>query len=254
MPFTASHVLAVLPLAKARQLSFVALCIGAMIPDFTLFFPPHSYQLAHSLIGLFLYCLPVGLIVYFLYIHFGKQFVIDLSPMWIKQRLARYRDRHIPYNLYNLIMISLCIVLGAVTHIIWDNFSHSYGWGLKVFPVLSQNVEIFNFSLPYFKVVQHGSTLVAAPIIMLLSYLVLKRLKPEPTANCKTISPFVILILAAIFVTIPAIITAYYLVGGSSILFTFEKLVITTLSIYITLFFALSFLHGLNIFTMRRST
>jgi len=68
MPFTPTHVLAILPIRLGcKQLSLVALVIGSMIPDFALFYAIVPYDSSHSLEGLFGYCLPIGLWVYYLY-------------------------------------------------------------------------------------------------------------------------------------------------------------------------------------------
>jgi len=61
MPLTISHPAAAVPLARSG-LALSALVIGSMTPDFPYFFPffPYGY-ISHSLIGLLIYCLPVGL-------------------------------------------------------------------------------------------------------------------------------------------------------------------------------------------------
>ena len=98
MPFTPTHVLAVLPIRSiCKQLSLTALVIGSIIPDFPLFYPILSYDFSHSLVGLLGYCLPSGLLVYYLYELVGKVFVIDLSPMWVKSRINSYRSSYEEY-------------------------------------------------------------------------------------------------------------------------------------------------------------
>lgn len=95
MPFTPTHVLAVLPIRMAcKQLSLSALVIviGSIVPDFALFYLIIPYSFSHSPGGLFGYCLPIGLVVYYLYELVGKVIVIDLSPMWVKSRINSYRN------------------------------------------------------------------------------------------------------------------------------------------------------------------
>jgi len=69
MPFTPCHIAAVLPLR--RRLPFLALAVGAMVPDFGYYVSPVSYfsESAHTLTRSLTFCLPIGtLIVFFIYV------------------------------------------------------------------------------------------------------------------------------------------------------------------------------------------
>ena len=70
MPFTPAHSAAVVPLyfTFCKHLVFSALIIGSMSPDFEyiLRLTPTS-RIGHTFHGLFLFCLPVGLILNLLY-------------------------------------------------------------------------------------------------------------------------------------------------------------------------------------------
>lgn len=86
MPFTVSHAAAVLPVHRLTRLPLTALMVGSMAPDFGYFFSHEpSRALTHSFAGLFIFSLPVGLLV-------GRA--------------------------------AIAIVLGAVTHLLWDSFTH----------------------------------------------------------------------------------------------------------------------------------
>ena len=70
MPFTPTHVVAVVPVAAlcGRALPFSALAIGCMVPDFPLFVPfVTDYGMTHSIAGLFHGVLAVGNGVLFLF-------------------------------------------------------------------------------------------------------------------------------------------------------------------------------------------
>jgi predicted small integral membrane protein len=60
-----------------------------------------------------------------------------------------------------------------VTHIAWDSFTHSDAIIVKAIPALSQNLLVFGYSIPVFKILQHGSTI--AGILFILIYLYGKR-------------------------------------------------------------------------------
>ncbi|MEM7737240.1 MAG: DUF4184 family protein [Deinococcota bacterium] len=68
MPFTVSHVAAVIPLNK-KPLVLSALIVGSMSPDVLYFVPGvPSLPLAHSLQGLVLFCLPVSFALLLIYL------------------------------------------------------------------------------------------------------------------------------------------------------------------------------------------
>ena len=67
MPFTPTHVAAIIPVAflGRRWFPFSALAIGAMVPDLPLYLPGAlDYQVTHSPAGLVAICLPVGILCF----------------------------------------------------------------------------------------------------------------------------------------------------------------------------------------------
>lgn len=94
MPFTPAHILAVIPFSISnKKLPLSALAIGAVVPDFTMFFPFSSYHYSHSLSGLIFYCLPFGTLLLVFYHLLAKPFLIDLSPRWARRRLLSTLDK-----------------------------------------------------------------------------------------------------------------------------------------------------------------
>ena len=83
MPFTISHAAAVLPFSRllARWRLLSAVVIGAMVPDFGLFFPWRLQRFeTHSIWGLFSFCLPVGMVTYWVFQYFIKAPVLEVLP------------------------------------------------------------------------------------------------------------------------------------------------------------------------------
>lgn len=132
MPFTVSHAAAVLPLRRLG-LPLTALMIGSMAPDFGYFFSPDaSRQLTHSVTGLFLFSLPMGLFTWLFYVAFLEKATITLlSDRW------HTRFAHTDAITPSLIARAcVAILLGAVTHLAWDNFTHRFTWSSRHFPFL----------------------------------------------------------------------------------------------------------------------
>ena len=66
------------------------------------------------------------------------------------------------------------LILGLVTHIVWDSFTHSYGWMVQQVPFLAAQPIA---GVPIYRILQHGSTL-AGLVILALWYR--KRVKATP--------------------------------------------------------------------------
>jgi membrane-bound metal-dependent hydrolase YbcI (DUF457 family) len=123
LPFTVSHAAAVLPLHRIsrHQLPLSALMIGSMAPDFGYFFSrAESRQLTHSFIGLFTFSLPMGLLIWLFYIALLEKATITLLPDRWHTRFA-HTDAITPRL---LVRAAIAIILGAITHILWDAFTH----------------------------------------------------------------------------------------------------------------------------------
>jgi hypothetical protein len=135
MPFTISHAAAVLPFHRLGEhpLPLTALMVGSMAPDFGYFFSHDtSRQLTHSLSGLFVFVLPAGLAVWLLYVALlEKASITLLSDRW-HTRFA-HTDALTPALIARA---ALAIVLGGMTHLLWDSFTHPGTFATDALPFL----------------------------------------------------------------------------------------------------------------------
>jgi len=133
MPFTVSHAAAVLPLQRYTKLPLTALMVGSMAPDFIYFFSQHaSRSLSHSITGLFTFCLPVGLFTWLFYVAILEKATITLlSDRW-HTRFAHTDAITVPL----IARAAFAIFLGAITHLVWDSFTHRATFATHAFPVL----------------------------------------------------------------------------------------------------------------------
>ena len=121
MPFTISHAAAVVPLQQTR-LPLAALMIGSMSPDFAYFLPGEPLrELTHSIAGIFWFCWPVSFRPLVLFVRVLEEPTRALLPDRWHTRFAT-SDREI--SLKTLALASAAVMLGAVTHIVWDSFTH----------------------------------------------------------------------------------------------------------------------------------
>jgi hypothetical protein len=139
MPFTLSHAAAVLPFSRllARRQLLSAAVIGAMAPDFRVFLPWRMGHVeTHSAMSLLTFCLPVGVITYWLFQGLVKTPVLEVLP---EGPYARWRPFAAPAAIRSARqwVLAACGVLGgAVTHLVWDAFTHEGARGVRWFPVL----------------------------------------------------------------------------------------------------------------------
>lgn len=155
VPFTISHIAAVIPL-KNKTLSFVAMCIGALIPD-----APYILKLTgihisgHSILGLFVFCFPASLFSCMLYQAY-------LQPAWknVFPWLVREQKR-------SVFVISLSLLIGSSTHLFWDSFTHYTGWIVELVPFFRKNwFTLFGHPVATYRILQHFSSLAGGLMVI----------------------------------------------------------------------------------------
>jgi hypothetical protein len=184
VPFTVSHAAAVLPLHRLSKatLPLSALMIGSMAPDFAYFFSDTAERLiTHSVTGLFTFSWPAGLIVWLMYVGLLEQPTIALLPApWCRRFETTGR---ITFGL--LVKVSIAIILGAATHILWDAFTHRSTPITEAFPILRMHVPGFG-RMPLFHFLQ-GVTSVIGLVVLGVWLL---RMRHAPDNPCP--SPYLV--------------------------------------------------------------
>jgi hypothetical protein len=204
MPFTFSHPAAVLPLAR-RNLSISGLVIGSMIPDLVYFLrlmPLRDFT--HSIPGLLLYCLPVGMAVLWLYHAWLKAPLAALFPEFQGLISGSGEEfRFLPAR--RLAVLSLSILIGAITHIFWDGFTHEDGWALHYFPFLGDTALDLGFDrISLTRVLHHAGSVLGGAYIVLWTRKHLSRAKtPAGAPNGGNL-----VVLNSLWVRIPLALSA----------------------------------------------
>jgi hypothetical protein len=143
MPYTLSHAAAVLPFARplARWRVLSAAVIGSMVPDFGLFFPwrPERFE-THSALGLVTFCLPVGVASYWLFQLLIKTPVLEVLPDGAYARSRPFAAPAAIGSLRQWVLAACGILAGAVTHLVWDGFTHEGARGVRMIPALDDPV------------------------------------------------------------------------------------------------------------------
>jgi hypothetical protein len=163
VPLTISHAAAVLPLERLgkHKLPLSALMIGSMAPDFGYFFTHEaSRQLTHSFSGLFIFAWPAGLCVWLFYVTVLEKATITLlSDRW-HTRFA-HTDAITPRL---IVRASIAIILGAVTHLVLDAFTHRDTFVTNTIPQLLGPTPGMSW-LPIYHLLQGVSSVVGLAIL-----------------------------------------------------------------------------------------
>jgi len=152
VPFTVSHAAAVLPLQRLTRsrVPLAAMMIGSMAPDFQFFIPfDASREFTHDFSGMFLFCLPLGLAVWLLFVKVLERPTIELLPAQWRERVPRSG----PVTPRAVLLASLGILIGTLTHIAWDAFTHEAtpvrqflpGLGAPLFYIHGHTLHVYGF-------------------------------------------------------------------------------------------------------------
>jgi hypothetical protein len=163
-----------------------ALVIGSVTPDLPYFMPTGLHRAdTHSLAALLWFCLPAGLALFFLFDRLLKDPLTFLLPAPVRARVAHRPPRAISPHL--LLGVCLSTLAGALTHIVWDSFTHADGAVVVARPELRVLVaEWWGYKLFRFKVLQHASTVVGAT---LLGYWLVQWIRREPISDRASLNP-----------------------------------------------------------------
>jgi hypothetical protein len=155
MPFTISHAAAALPLRRTG-LPMAALMIGCMTPDFAYFLPWEPDRMGtHSIAGLFWFCWPVGLMAWVIFVLLLEAPTIALLPPSWRAGITRSAR---PGSPRSLALVSLAVILGAITHDVWDAFTHGRSIVVDRLPMFHSSVELLGIRFRLFYWLQIASS------------------------------------------------------------------------------------------------
>ena len=170
MPYTISHVAVVVPfsrlLARMRMLS--AVVIGSMVPDFSYLMPIRLDRIeTHSRLALATFCLPVGLLSYWIFQRLMKTPLVSVLPDPVYTRWRPYSSPA-SWGSPRQWLLAACGVLGgAVVHLAWDAFTHEDGRGVRMVPELSDPMlEVHDHLVTGATLLQGVSSLVGLLIVI----------------------------------------------------------------------------------------
>ena len=197
MPFTPSHAVVALPFARTPLVP-AAIAVGAMTPDLPLFVrgTPIQYGWTHDLLRL---PATVGLALALLLVWrcVLRPAVRELSPTPLAARLPGEWDKgaasalretfglrrpdaaHPRRPWATVLLLVASLVIGVLSHIVWDLFTHEGRWGVAAIPALGEAWG----PLDGYKWLQHGSSVVGLAILAVWGLAWLARRRPEASVS-----------------------------------------------------------------------
>lgn len=204
MPFTFSHPAIVLPLTflPRQWYSLSGLVIGSLTPDFEYFLRMRiQSNYSHTVSGLFWFDLPLGILLAFIFHNIVRDSLFDNLPTILNSRLLKFKQ--FQWNTYfrkNWHIVTISVLIGAASHLLWDSFTHDHGYFVQTISALTNTMDFFGRQIPLFKILQHSSTLLGGLAIAFALF----KLTPDKNItrqlNIKYWVIFTILILTIIAV------------------------------------------------------
>ncbi|WP_372968018.1 DUF4184 family protein [Microbacterium sp.] len=232
MPFTPSHALVALPFIRTPLVPS-AIAIGAMTPDLPLFVRGLGlqYSFTHTF-GNVVWTALVAFVLFLVWRVVLRPAVGELTPLWIARRLPDEWKRSgvvaageavgvgLGRPAYP-VLLAVSLILGVLTHIVWDLFTHEGRWGVEIFPALEQMWG----PLSGYKWLQHGSSVIG--LLGIGIWAMLRWNRQEPRDGDDRFVPAAVRIawwlsLPAVLVT--ACIVGYLAYGPFTAEFTYQHL------------------------------
>ncbi|MGW7679886.1 DUF4184 family protein [Kribbella sp. NPDC054772] len=199
MPFTLAHPAAILPLIR-RPLVASALIAGAVAPDLLYVDPLYRFAtqqvsgnftltLTHEFTSAFWLDPLLALLLLAVFTVLLKRPLIALAPPSLAARLPS--PRRIPRvpGVRVLLWTVVSAVLGALTHVIWDSFTHGDGYFVQQFPDVFRATVTPAWDVN--RILQYVSTVGGCLVLAVWLYRWFRRTTPAPVTPGDQVAPWV---------------------------------------------------------------
>jgi hypothetical protein len=148
-----------------------------MVPDFGFLMPWRPARIeTHSVIALLTFCLPVGLATFWIFQRLIKTAVMEVLP---DHTYSRWLPLAAPADIGSLkqwVLGACGILAGAITHLVWDAFTHEGARGVRMIPSLDEPIVDFaGHRLMGARLLQDASSLVGLGVVFIVVVYGLRR-------------------------------------------------------------------------------
>lgn len=193
MAFTLSHCIVAVPLSKIflKWIPIAAIAIGSMTPDLYRLFSSSSGKISHQWTGLIYPNMFIGVLFCLLW-----YFIYKPTLFYFVTSKNNKNDLFLKLNLFQKSVSIICgLILGCITHLIWDGFTHLDYRTLFFHDTLAQYITIGNKTFPLYTILQISSSILALPLLFWMIYTYIKNelIFKKVTKNDLIFSCFIIL-------------------------------------------------------------
>jgi hypothetical protein len=199
LPFTLSHAAAVLPAVRGDgtgrgRLIPAVLVAGSFAPDMTYYAAsvlPGAMEFGtftHSFTGVFTFDVLVAWALVGAWLVLREPLVALLPParQGRPARLLRCGAPRRRPQLSTALWWYVSAALGALTHVLWDAFTHHDRWGVRLIPALGRDVG----GMPLFSYAQYGSSALGAVVLAVFVVVALRRTPTGEPVGVPVLSVF----------------------------------------------------------------
>ncbi|WP_353116291.1 DUF4184 family protein [Microbacterium sp.] len=147
MPLTPAHAIVALPFLRTPLVP-AAVAIGAMTPDLPLFIPglTEGSEFTHSTANV-VWTTVIAAVLYALWRMLLRPASVELLPGAISRRLPvrwqgvgapALREAFLPSSRFGPSIVVLALLLGVLSHLLWDSFTHTGRRGVEFLPGLKE--------------------------------------------------------------------------------------------------------------------
>jgi hypothetical protein len=167
--------------AWPRRLNATGLIIGSIAPDFEYFILLRPIDIiSHTLPGIFIFDLPLALILTILFHLVIKRPLIAHLPSPFDQRFAQWREADWrPDSLRQWLMLLVSIIIGALSHIGLDAFTHNDGFFVQHWAFLRGLIALGQFHMPIYDLLQYGFSLAGVLVVLIALLLAQRHCAPD---------------------------------------------------------------------------
>lgn len=171
MPFTFSHPAIILPLKKVSRhwFSINGLVIGSMAPDIAYFFQMDgNADIGHSLVGIFLFDLPISFLVGLLYHQWVRNILIDYLPTPLDKHFTLLKDfNFVEYLRKKWLIFVFSAFIGSLSHLFWDGLAEKNGLIDRLSPgLLKKTVSLAGITVTWDVFIEHTGSVVGLLVVI----------------------------------------------------------------------------------------
>jgi hypothetical protein len=135
----------------------------------------HRFE-THSAMALLTFCLPVGLVTYWAFQYLVKTPILEVLPEGAYARWHLFSSPADVRSIRQWVLAACGLLGGAVTHLVWDGFTHENARGIRMIPWLEDPVvDIGTHRLAGVRLLQDGSSLIGLAVVVALVLYGLRR-------------------------------------------------------------------------------